>query len=88
MRELLVEQACRFLRHEGVRGALWSEQRAFLEAKGLSEEEVAVAHATVNSTPMDCSRSPGAASCSSSEAESSSAGQVKATARQKLSYLF
>uniref|UniRef100_A0A7S4VQQ0 Peroxisomal membrane protein PEX14 n=1 Tax=Alexandrium monilatum TaxID=311494 RepID=A0A7S4VQQ0_9DINO len=48
MRELLVEQARRFLQHEGVRHASRAEQRAFLESKGLSEEEVDAAHALVN----------------------------------------
>mmetsp|Transcript_19025 Transcript_19025/g.51724 ORF Transcript_19025/g.51724 Transcript_19025/m.51724 type:complete len:88 (+) Transcript_19025:55-318(+) len=87
MRELLVEQARRFLRHEGVRGAPRAEQRAFLEAKGLSEDEIVAAHAAAVGTSVEDSMSSGPTSATSRHTDCSSS-QMEATARQKLSYLF
>merc|ERR1719203_157625 len=59
MRSQLVSQATNFLRHEGVRGARWEEQRAFLVAKGLTDEEIDGAILMVSATPPEKARASG-----------------------------
>mmetsp|Transcript_566 Transcript_566/g.422 ORF Transcript_566/g.422 Transcript_566/m.422 type:complete len:97 (+) Transcript_566:43-333(+) len=86
LREELVVQARRFLRHDEVRGAPWAEQRAFLTNRGLSEAEIAAAQERVQ---LGAHQVAAPASAPPSEAAPARDRSTELdTARAKLSYLF